>query len=83
VGLACVELAPFTGAYDLIGIGDHCGPVEALAERVAHKGVWCRMMATHAFVDVSDELPAVGNGDAPLQDPGRGALVQLTFNHGE
>jgi hypothetical protein len=34
-------------------------------------------------VDVSDELSAVGTGDAPLQDPGRGAFVQLAANHGE
>jgi hypothetical protein len=83
MGLVCVELAPFAGVYDLIGVSDRCGPVEALAECVAHEGAWCHVMAAHACVDVSDELSAVGNGDAPLQDPGRGAFVQLAANHGE
>jgi hypothetical protein len=40
-------------------------------------------MAAHAHVDVSNEFPTVGNGDAPLQDAGRGALVQLAVNHSE
>jgi hypothetical protein len=63
-----VELAPFVGAYSLVGVGDRCGPVEALAERVAHEGARCRVMAARTYVDVSDELPAMGNGNAPLQD---------------
>jgi hypothetical protein len=41
------------------------------------------MVATHACVDVSNELLTVGNGDASLQDAGRGALVQLAVDHGE
>jgi hypothetical protein len=83
VGLTCVELAPFAGAYDLVGVGDRCGPVEALAERVAHESAWCRVMSAHACVDVTDEILAMGNGDAPLQDAGCSVLIQLTGNHGE
>jgi hypothetical protein len=83
MGLACVELAPFVGAHDLVGVGDRCGPVEALAECVAHEGARCFVVAAHAYVDVSNELPTVGNGDAPLQDAGRGALIQLAVNHVE
>jgi hypothetical protein len=41
------------------------------------------MVATYAHVDVSNEFPTVGDGDAPLQDSGHGALVQLIINHGE
>ena len=78
-----VELAPLAGAHDLVGVGNRCGLVEALAKRVAHEGARCRVMAAHACVDVTDEFPAVGNGNAPLQDAGRGALVQLAINHGE
>jgi hypothetical protein len=83
MSLACVELAPFAGAHDLVGIGNRCGPVEALAECVAHEGAQRCMVAAHAHVDVSNELPTVWNGDASLQDAGHGALVQLTVNHGD
>jgi hypothetical protein len=48
VGLASVKMAPFAGAYDLAGISDRCGPVEAMAEHVAHKGAWRRVVAAHA-----------------------------------
>jgi hypothetical protein len=83
VGLACIELAPFTGAYDLICIGDRCGSVEALAERVAHEGARCCVMAAHARVYVTDELPTMGDWDAPLQDPRNGVLIQLVVDHAE
>jgi hypothetical protein len=75
VGFACIKLAPLAGAHDLIGISNRGGPIESLAERVAHEGARHRVVATHTHVDVSNEFPTVGNGDAPLQDPGRGALV--------
>jgi hypothetical protein len=83
IGLAGVKLAPLTGAHDLTGVSDHGGPIEALAERVSHEGARCRMVATYARVDVSNEFSAVGDGDAPLQDSGHGALVQLIVDHGE
>jgi hypothetical protein len=38
IGLAGVELAPFACAHDLAGVGDHGGPVEALAKRIVHEG---------------------------------------------
>jgi hypothetical protein len=38
VGFTGVELAPFAGAYDLAGVSDRGGPVEALSERVAYEG---------------------------------------------
>jgi hypothetical protein len=78
-----MELAPIVGAHDLVGVDDRCGPVEALVEHIAHEGARCRVMAAHAWMDVSDELPTVRDGDAPLQDSGRSALVQLTVNHSE
>jgi hypothetical protein len=83
MGLACIELAPFAGARDLVGVGNRCGPVEALAERVSHEGARCGVMTAHTCVDVSDELSVVGNRDVPLPNPERGALVQLAINHGE
>jgi hypothetical protein len=65
----CIELAPFIGVYDLVGIGDCRRLVEAFAERVADEGARRRVMATHACVDVPDQLPALGDGDTSLHDP--------------
>jgi hypothetical protein len=75
VGLACGELAPLAGTYDLVGVGDRHGPIEALAEHVAHEGTRRRVMATHACVDVPDQLTTLGDRDALLQDSRRGTLV--------
>jgi hypothetical protein len=60
ISLAGIELAPLTGAYDLVGVSDRDVPVLALAERVAHEGTWRRVVATHAHVDVSNELATLG-----------------------
>jgi hypothetical protein len=70
-----VKLAPLAGAHDLTGVSDRGGPVEALAERVAHEGVWRCVVAAHACVNVSKGLTPLRNGYAPLQDARRGALV--------
>jgi hypothetical protein len=75
IGLAGIELAPFAGAHDLAGISNIGRPIEALAERVAYEGAWCRVVATHARMDVSEELAPLGDGYAPLQDARRSALV--------
>jgi hypothetical protein len=52
VGLAGLELAPFTGAYNLVGVRDRGRPVKALAESVANEGARRGMMATDSSVDV-------------------------------
>jgi hypothetical protein len=83
VSFAGVKLAPFAGAHDLAGISDHGGPIEALAERVAHEGARRRVVATHARVNVSKELAPLGDGHASLQDARRGAPVQLDVDEGE
>jgi hypothetical protein len=66
ISLAGIELAPLAGVYDLVGVDDRGGPMKALAERVAHEGTRHRVVATHARVDVSNELATLGDGDAPL-----------------
>jgi hypothetical protein len=78
-----IELTPLVGAYNLIGVSNRGGPVKALAERVAHEGTRRRVVAAHTGVDVSDEPATLGDGDAPLQDARRGALVQLVVDDGE
>jgi hypothetical protein len=66
IGLTWVELASLAGAHDLVGVGNRGGPIEALAKRVAHEGARRRVVAAHTCVDVSNEFPTVGGGDAPL-----------------
>jgi hypothetical protein len=83
ISLTSIELAPLTGAHNLVGISDRGGPIESLAERVAHEGARCGVVSAHSRVDVSNELAAVGDGDAPLQDASRDALVQLAIDYGE
>jgi hypothetical protein len=83
VSFAGVKLAPFAGAHNLAGVSDRGGPVEALAERVAHEGARRRVVDAHARVDVAEELAPLGNGYDPLQDARRGALVQLAVDEGE
>jgi hypothetical protein len=63
--------------HDLAGVGNRGGPVETLAERVAHEGAWRRVVAAHARVYVPKELAPLRDGYASLQDAGRDALVQL------
>jgi hypothetical protein len=76
----CIELAPFAGEHDLVGVGDRRRPVEALAECVVDDGVWRRVMAR---VDIPNQLTTLGDGDAALQDSRRGTLIQLAINRGE
>jgi hypothetical protein len=66
IGLAGVKLAPFAGGHDLVGVSDRGGPIEALAERIAHESAQRRVVATHARVDVLNKLATMGDGDAPL-----------------
>jgi hypothetical protein len=73
-------LAPFAGAHNLSGVDDRGGLVEALAERVAHEGARCCVMAAHAHMYILEELAPLRDGHASLQDAGRGAHVQLTFH---
>jgi dienelactone hydrolase len=68
-------LAPLIGVHDLVGVSDRGEPIEALAERVAHEGARCHVVATYARGDISNMFTTVGDGDAPLQDAGRGTLV--------
>jgi hypothetical protein len=69
IGLAGVELAPFSGAHDLAGISVCSGPVEALAKRVAHEGAWRRVVVAYARVDVSKELASLRDGHACCRTP--------------
>ena len=73
VCFSSVELATLASPHDFSGIGDCCGLVEALPERIAHEGARRRVVAANSSVDVSEQFPALENGDAALQDA-RGAV---------
>jgi hypothetical protein len=75
VGFSGVELAPFAGAHDLAGVRDRGGPIEALAECVAHEGARRGMVATDSRMYVPEELAPLGDGYASLQDAGGGTFV--------
>ena len=81
--LTGIELAAFACSHDLHGVGDRGWLVETLSERVAHEGAWRRMMATNYGMDVSKQLPTLGDRDASLQDPRGAALVELSVDHDE
>jgi hypothetical protein len=54
-----------------------------MAECVAHEGAWHHVVATHARVNVSEDLAPLRDGYAPLQYARRGVLVQLAVDEGE
>jgi hypothetical protein len=83
VGPAGIKLTPFTGAHDLTGVSDRSGPVKALAERISHESVRCRVVAAYARMNVPKELAPLRDGHASLQDARRGALVQLVVDEGK
>ena len=68
VYLSSVELATLASPHDVSGVGDRGGPVKALPERVTHEGARRGVMAADASMDVADQLLALGDGDAPLQN---------------
>ena len=72
-----VELATLAGPHDVGGVGDRGGPVKPLSKRITHEGSWCGVMIASASDDVTDQLLALGGGDALLQDARGPALVQL------
>ena len=80
VRLSSVELATLAGPYDVSGVGDRGGLVKTLWKRVTHECSWRGVMTASASVDVTDQLLALGGGDASLQDARGTALVQLVVD---
>ena len=80
VHLPGVELATLAGPHNIGGVGDRGGPVKALSKRVTHVGARRGVMTTGASVDVTDQLLALGDGDASLQDARGTAFVQLVVD---
>jgi len=79
VSLSSVVLAPFAGAYDLLGVGYCSGPVEALSECVSDQSSWCGVVTADPAVDVAQQKLALFGGNALLQDPGVASFVEFAF----
>ena len=83
MSLPSVVLAPFAGAYDLLGVGYYSGPVEDLSECVPDQGSRCSMVTADPTVDVTQQKSSLFDGDAKLQDPGVAPFVEFTLYKNE
>ena len=50
-----IVLAPFVGAYDLLGVGYHGRPVEALSKRVFDQGSRRGIVTTNPTMDIAQQ----------------------------
>ena len=83
VCLPSIVLAPFVGAYNLLGIGYCSGPVEALSECISNQGSWRGMVTTDPTVDVAQQKSSLFTRDAELQDPDVASFVEFAHYKNE
>ena len=83
VSLPNVVLAPFIGAYDLLGVGYYSGLVEAVLECVPNQGSRHGVVIVDPTVDIAHQVLPLLNGDAALQDPGVASSVEFTLHKNE
>ena len=83
VSLSSVVLAPFAGAYDLLGVGYCSGPVEALSECISNQGPRRGMVTVDPTVDVAQQKFSLFARDTEMQDPGVASFVEFTFYKNE
>ena len=81
--MSSVVLAPFAGAYDLLGVGYCSGLVEALSERIHNQGSWRGMVTVDPTVDIAQQKFPLFNRDTELQDPGVAPFVEFAFYKNE
>ena len=74
-----IVLTPFTGAYDLLGVGDSSGPVEALSERIPNQGSRCGVVTANPAMDIAQQKLPLFEGDIELQDPSVASFVEFTL----
>ena len=79
MGLPRIELTPFAGADNSIGVGHRGRPVETLSEGVSNKGSRRCVMAASPRVYLLQEFLTFGDGDASLEDARGAAMVELLF----
>ena len=61
-----IVLAPFAGAYDLLGVGYYSGPVEALSECVPNQGSRRGVVTTDPTMDIAQQKLPLFDGDIEL-----------------
>ena len=61
-----VELTPFVGAHDLLGVGYSRGPVEALSEHVFDQSSRHGMVTADPTRDMAQQMLPLFDGDAAL-----------------
>ena len=83
MSLPSIVLAPFIGAYDLLGIGYYSGPVEALSEYISNQSRRRGMVTADPAVDVAQQKHAPFSGNAKLQGPSVTLLVEFAFYKNE
>ena len=83
MSLPSIVLAPFPGAYDLLGIGNRGRPVEALSERVSDQGSRRSMVTADPTMDIAQQTLPLFEGDATLQDPGVASSVEFALHKNE
>ena len=76
-------LAPFVGAYDLLGVGYCSGLVEALSECVPNQGSRCGVVTADPTMDIAQQKLPLFDGDTELQDPGVASFVEFAFYKNE
>jgi hypothetical protein len=83
MGLPSIVLAPFAGAYGLLGIGHGSWPVKALLECLSDESPWCGVVSTGLAMDVLQQPPPLFGRDAALQDLGLTLLVKFSLDDDE
>ena len=78
-----VVLAPFAGAYNLLGIGYCGGPVETLSECIPNQSSWCGMMTADSTMDVAQQEFSQFARDTELQNPDVTPFVEFAFYKNE
>ena len=78
-----VVLAPFAGAYNLLGIGYCCGPIETLSECIPNQGSWHGVVTVDPTVDIAQQKSSLFDGDIELQDPGVAPFVEFALYKNE
>ena len=83
MSLPSVVLAPFAGAYDLLGISYHSRLVEALSQRLSDQGSRHGMVTVDPTVDISQQKLPLFDGDTKLQDPSVASFVEFALYKNE
>ena len=66
MSLPSVVLAPFAGAYDLLGVSYRGRPVEDLSERIFDQGSGRGVVTTDPTMDIAQQMLPLFDGDAEL-----------------